>query len=69
MKILILHNAYRQRGGEDAVAEAEAKLLRDAGHEVRLEIVSNSDLHGPVSKARAFINSRYDEIERDGYMI
>lgn len=34
MKILIAHNAYQQRGGEDMVAEAEAALLRAHGHEV-----------------------------------
>lgn len=34
MKILVAHNAYQQRGGEDMVAEAEAALLRAHGHEV-----------------------------------
>jgi len=34
MKVLVAHTAYRERGGEDAVVEAEAALLRGAGHEV-----------------------------------
>ncbi|MEM1331422.1 MAG: glycosyltransferase [Planctomycetota bacterium] len=34
MRIGILHNAYRYRGGEDRVAEAEARLLASAGHHV-----------------------------------
>lgn len=34
MKILVVHNAYRERGGEDAVVEAETALLRRHGHEV-----------------------------------
>jgi glycosyltransferase involved in cell wall biosynthesis len=34
MKILVAHNAYQQRGGEDAVAEAEVQMLRRHGHEV-----------------------------------
>jgi glycosyltransferase involved in cell wall biosynthesis len=34
MKILIVHNAYQQRGGEDSVMEAEKKLLLSAGHEI-----------------------------------
>lgn len=34
MRILLVHNRYRQRGGEDLVFEREAQLLRDAGHEV-----------------------------------
>jgi glycosyltransferase involved in cell wall biosynthesis len=34
MRILILHNEYQHRGGEDAVADAEAALLTSRGHEV-----------------------------------
>ncbi len=34
MRVMMLHNRYRQRGGEDAVAAAEAHLLREYGHEV-----------------------------------
>jgi len=36
MKILIAHNAYQQRGGEDMVVDAEIALLREHGHEVQL---------------------------------
>jgi glycosyltransferase involved in cell wall biosynthesis len=36
MKILILHNRYHQRGGEDAVFEAEYQLLQAHGHEVKV---------------------------------
>ena len=34
MKILMVHNFYRNRGGECAVFEAEQRMLRDAGHTV-----------------------------------
>jgi glycosyltransferase involved in cell wall biosynthesis len=34
VKILVAHNFYQWRGGEDAVCEAEINLLREAGHEV-----------------------------------
>jgi glycosyltransferase involved in cell wall biosynthesis len=34
MKVLIIHNAYEQRGGEDTVVAAEAQLLEERGHEV-----------------------------------
>lgn len=34
MRILQLHTRYRQPGGEDVVVQAEAELLRHAGHEV-----------------------------------
>jgi glycosyltransferase involved in cell wall biosynthesis len=34
MKILQIHNRYRQAGGEDTVVDSEADLLRSAGHQV-----------------------------------
>jgi glycosyltransferase involved in cell wall biosynthesis len=41
-KILIVHNAYQQRGGEDAVVAAEARILAEHGHSiVRYERCSN----------------------------
>jgi glycosyltransferase involved in cell wall biosynthesis len=44
MRVLIAHNAYQQRGGEDIVAEAEAQLLRDHGHEVLTYQRHNNEL-------------------------
>lgn len=44
LRILIVHNSYQQRGGEDAVAEAEASLLRAAGHQVQLYLRHNDEL-------------------------
>ncbi len=43
MRIGILHNAYRYRGGEDRVVEAETDLLRNAGHHVSQMIIDNRD--------------------------
>jgi glycosyltransferase involved in cell wall biosynthesis len=44
MRVLILHNRYRQHGGEDAVAEAETDLLRSRGVEVlRLDADNDAD--------------------------
>ncbi len=34
MKVLLIHNYYQQRGGEDQVFEAEQRLLQRAGFEV-----------------------------------
>jgi glycosyltransferase involved in cell wall biosynthesis len=34
LKIIVAHNSYRERGGEDAVVDAEVALLRSCGHEV-----------------------------------
>lgn len=52
MRILIAHNAYQQRGGEDAVVEAEIALLREHGHDVELYSLHNDAING-MSKAGA----------------
>jgi glycosyltransferase involved in cell wall biosynthesis len=44
MRILILHNRYREFGGEDAVVDAEIALLRGTGHDVRTLLWANTDL-------------------------
>ncbi|SOH95456.1 Glycosyltransferase involved in cell wall bisynthesis [Monaibacterium marinum] len=67
MKILILHNAYQQRGGEDAVVAAEETLLRAAGHDVDVEVVSNTDIHGLSAKVRTFLRTAYDP-QREAWM-
>ena len=41
MRILQVHTSYRQSGGEDTVVEAEAELLRSAGHAVHRHEASN----------------------------
>jgi glycosyltransferase involved in cell wall biosynthesis len=60
MNILILHNLYQQRGGEDAVVEAESSLLREAGHKVHVELVSNNVIAGLPAKARIFLRTPFD---------
>jgi len=45
MKILIGHNHYQIPGGEDAVVQAEATLLRDRGEDVHLYERSNEELN------------------------
>ncbi len=44
MKILVAHNFYQGRGGEDAVCEAEIRLLQEAGHEVIEYFVHNDEI-------------------------
>jgi glycosyltransferase involved in cell wall biosynthesis len=44
MRILVAHNAYLYRGGEDTVVEAEIALLRRHGHEVVLYRRDNAEL-------------------------
>ncbi|MBE1289524.1 MAG: glycosyltransferase [Rhodobacteraceae bacterium] len=52
MKILILHNSYQQKGGEDVVVRHEHNLLHDAGHEVVLDQISNDDITSPFDRVR-----------------
>ncbi len=59
MRILLVHNTYQQRGGEDEVVANEAALLRDAGHEVELLSVSNDGISGALASARAALGVVY----------
>ena len=42
--VLVVHNTYQQRGGEDAVVEAEVSMLRQHGHTVYEYRRSNDDI-------------------------
>ena len=56
MKVLLAHNAYQQRGGEDTVVEAEAELLRSRGHEVLEYRRHNDELVG-TGRAQAALGT------------
>jgi hypothetical protein len=38
-RVLVVHNAYQQAGGEDAVVQAEIDMLRRRGHPVNCLLV------------------------------
>jgi glycosyltransferase involved in cell wall biosynthesis len=44
VRILLAHNRYQRPGGEDIVFEAEARLLRDHGHEVDEWVEDNAEI-------------------------
>ncbi len=46
MRILIAHNRYQERGGEDIVVANETKLLGKLGHDVDTFMVDNDDIVG-----------------------
>lgn len=59
MNVLLCHNYYQQRGGEDLSFEAEARLLEAKGHEVRRFTLHNDairDLHPLGVVGRTFWN-------------
>lgn len=59
MRILLCHNYYQQRGGEDESFEAEAALLRAYGHDV-VEYTLHNDavetMSRPAAAVKAFFN-------------
>lgn len=44
MKILLIHNSYREAGGEDVVFQRESELIRSAGHVVSHYRRSNEEI-------------------------
>lgn len=64
MNILLLHNLYQNRGGEDVVVEAESALLRAAGHRVNVETVANDEIRGLSDKLATFFNAPFDPARR-----
>ena len=61
MKILLVHSAYQQFGGEDSVVKAETDLFKKHGDEVRLYSRNNDEIRqfGLVQKALFFPQSIY----------
>ena len=59
MKILVIHNRYQIRAGEDAVFEKEVNLLQQYGHEVATWVVDNQhiDSRGLLNKLSLGINT------------
>lgn len=55
-RVLVVHNYYKERGGEDSVVEAEVRLLQKRGHAVELYTRHNDELAG-VSPWRAAVDS------------
>jgi glycosyltransferase involved in cell wall biosynthesis len=45
MRILLAHNYYQQRGGEDVIFETEAALLKEHGHDVSFFTLYNAEIH------------------------
>jgi glycosyltransferase involved in cell wall biosynthesis len=46
MNVLVIHNKYRERGGEDRVVELETALLRRHGHTIVQYVLDNSAIDG-----------------------
>jgi glycosyltransferase involved in cell wall biosynthesis len=53
MKIVLVHNEYQQRGGEDVVFEQEKRILERAGHDVVTYCRSNHEIEELSTIGRA----------------
>jgi glycosyltransferase involved in cell wall biosynthesis len=61
MRILLIHNKYGKFSGEEAVVEAQIKLLRSNGHSVITYFRSSEELDEmKLGKAKAFFSALYN---------
>lgn len=56
LRVLLVHNRYQQRGGEDEVVDAEQALLQRHGHEVERLERTNDDI-GSLPRHRVLLDS------------
>jgi len=59
VKVLLVHNAYQQTGGEDSVLVSEKDLLTRHGHKNELVMVTNVNVQGVASKLGAALHSTW----------
>lgn len=64
LRILILHNSYQYKGGEDAVVARETALLRECGHKVHLHSVSNDSIQSFLSNVTTAWQTPYSHWSR-----
>jgi glycosyltransferase involved in cell wall biosynthesis len=68
VRVLIAHNHYRQRAGEDRVFATESVLLQQHGHEVLAYTVQNDDISDPpglrVALQTIWNHGRYRDFRR-----
>jgi glycosyltransferase involved in cell wall biosynthesis len=59
LRILIAHNRYQQKGGEDTVVAAESGLLRSHGHEVNHLDIDNDHIQSTLTRITTSLGSFY----------
>ena len=64
MRILVVHNRYREYGGEDSVFGSEVALLRSAGHQVDTLTVSNDSIGDASARFSAALLCAYNPSAR-----
>ena len=59
MRVLLLHNRYQVRGGEDVAVDLECEMLRAAGFTVELLEASNDEIAGSVQMIQTALRVPY----------
>jgi len=60
MRIVICHNYFRERGGEDQVFEDEVGLLASHGHDVTTFVRNNKDIDGLADTVRVALGTPWN---------
>jgi glycosyltransferase involved in cell wall biosynthesis len=60
MNILMLHNAYRMRGGEDESFRSESRMLCDAGHSIETVLLHNDQVEH-IGKLKVALHSIWSQ--------
>ncbi len=58
-RVLVVHNSYQRRGGEDAAVERDVSALRRAGLAVEALIVHNDEIRSPLDRLRAALEAAH----------
>jgi glycosyltransferase involved in cell wall biosynthesis len=59
MRVLLLHNRYKFRGGEEVCVEAHQTLLVEHGHTVKVLEATNDGLHGMAAEWKVALSAVY----------
>src|SRR5688572_5007915 len=60
MRILIIHNKYKEAGGEDVVFQAECDLLSKNGNSVQTLVFDNNKIRTVVDKFISVLRMMYN---------
>lgn len=61
LKIVLIHNGYRNRGGEDTVVANEYALLKKMGHEVAIYQVESNSIKGVLGRLKVGVSLTYSK--------
>ena len=58
-RVLVVHNSYQRRGGEDAAVERDVSALRGAGLAVETLFVHNDEIRSPLDRLRTAVEAAH----------